>query len=128
MLHFDMTWEELTGLLSGLAEEHENKAHVVRRDGMDTIALHFVPVAWFVSMRFTGTLNMGIYQGEENRLVGTEQIPLAELTPAFVRERVEKAAAEQFTLSLDPEAVDEFLEGFPRPRLRDVEGAGGEVD
>lgn len=98
--------------------------HVVRRDGLDTVALHFVPVAWFVAMRLTGALNIGVYQGEENRLVGTEQIPLAELTPEFVRERVEKASAEQFGLRLDPQAVSDFLERFPRPQLRDVDGAG----
>ena len=47
------------------------------------------------------------------RLVGTEQIPLAELTPEFVRERVEKASAEQFALALDPRAVSDSLERFP---------------
>jgi hypothetical protein len=35
------------------------------------------------------TEQIGVFQGQENRLVGTEQIPLAELTPASVRERVE---------------------------------------
>ena len=123
MIPDDMTWEELTRLLERPAADHDVKVHTVRRDGLDTVAVHFVPVAWFVSMRFTGTLNMGVYEGEENRLVGTEQIPLAELTPAFVRERVEKAAAEQFTLSLDPQAVSEFLDRFPRPQLRDIDGA-----
>lgn len=119
-----MTWEELTELLTRLGDEHAAKVHVVRRDGLDTVAIHFVPVAWFVSMRFSGTLNIGVYEGEENRLVGTEQLPLAELTPGFVREKVEKAAAKQFELSLDPEAVRDFLERFPRPQMRDMEGAG----
>ena len=66
----------------------------------------------------------GCLRGEENRIVGTEQIPLAELTPEFVRQRVENAAAEQFSRLLDPEAVAEFLERFPRPQMRDMEGAG----
>ena len=118
-----MTWDELTGLLEQLGPDHNVTVHTVRRDGMDTVALHFVPVAWFVSMRFTGALNIGVYEGEENRLVGTEQIPLGELTPAFVRARV-KASAEQFGLRLDPQAVSDFLERFPGPQLRDVEGAG----
>ena len=64
-----------------------------------------------------------MYGGEDHRLVGTEQIPLAELTPEFVRERVEKASAEQFGLALDPQAVSDFLERFPRPQMRDIDGA-----
>ena len=79
-------------------------------------------------MKFAGALNMGVYEGDENRLVGTEQIPLAELTPEFVREKVEVAAVKQFSLLLDPEAVAEFLERFPRPQMRDMEGAGWDED
>ncbi len=119
-----MTWEELTALLSKLAEEHDTKARVVPIEGLEAVFLHFVPVAWFSSMKIANALNMGVYEGEENRIVGTEQIPLAELTPEFVRQRVENAAAEQFSRLLDPEAVAEFLERFPRPQMRDMEGAG----
>ena len=123
-----MTWDELTDLLTKLGEGYDLKVHVVRREGLDTVALHIVPVAWFVAMRFTGALNMGVYEGEENRLVGTEQIPLAELTPEFVRERVDTAmdeavAATGVQLVLDPEAVRMFLEKFPRPQMRDIEGS-----
>ena len=66
-------------------------------------------------MKFVPALNIGVYEGEEKRIVGTEQIPLAELTPEFVRERIGQAAREQFSLSLDPEAVRDFLEQFPKP-------------
>ena len=123
-----MTWDELTDLLTKLGEGYDLKVHVVRREGLDTVALHIVPVAWFVAMRFTGALNMGVYEGEENRLVGTEQISLAELTPEFVRERVDTAmdeavAATGVQLVLDPEAVRMFLEKFPRPQMRDIEGS-----
>ena len=123
-----MTWNELTDLLTKLGEGYDLKVHVVRREGLDTVALHIVPVAWFVAMRFTGALNMGVYEGAENRLVGTEQIPLAELTPEFVRDRVDAAidkavAARGVELVLDPEAVRMFLEKFPRPQMRDIEGS-----
>ena len=118
-----MTWDELSALLSKLAEEHDTKARIVPIEGLEAVFLHLVPVAWFSSMKFAGALNIGVYQGDENRLVGTEQIPLAELTPEFVRERVEKAAVEQFSRCLDPEAVRDFLEQFPRPQLRDIDGA-----
>ena len=70
-----MTWDELTDLLTKLGEEFDLKVHVVRRDGLDTVALHIVPVAWFIAMKFTGSLNMGRYEGDEHRLVGTGQIP-----------------------------------------------------
>ena len=119
-----MTWEELTALLSKLADEHDTKAKVISIEGLEAVFLYLVPVAWFSSMKFAGALNMGVYQGDENRLVGTEQIPLAEVTPEFVREKVEKAAGEQFSRLLDPEAVAEFLAQFPRPQMRDKEGAG----
>ena len=99
------------------------KVHIVRRGGTDTVVLHLVPVAWFVSMRFANTLNIDRYEGEERRLVGTEQIPLAELTPEFVRARVEKASAEYFGLAFDPQAVSDFLERCPRPQMRDIDGA-----
>lgn len=123
-----MNWDELTDLLTRLGEGYDLKVHVVRREGLDTVALHIVPVAWFVAMRFTGALNMGVYEGEENRLVGTEQIPLAELTPEFVRDRVDAAmdkavAATGVQLVLDPEAVRMFLEKFPKPQMRDIEGS-----
>ena len=119
-----MTWDELTALLFELAREHDTKLNVVSTPGAETVFLHLAPVAWFCSMKIANALNVGVYQGEENRLVGTEQIPLAELTGEFVRARVEKAAAEQFGLLLDPQAVTDFLERFPRPQMRDMEGAG----
>ena len=119
-----MIWDELIDLLSKLAHEHHTEVKIVPIEGLEAVFLHLAPVAWFSSMKFVGALNIGVYQGEENRLVGTEQIPLAELTPEFVRERVGKAAAEQFSLALDPQAVSDFLERFPRPQLRDVDGAG----
>ena len=75
-------------------------------------------------MKMVSALNMGVYEGEERRIIGTEQIPLAELTPEFVRNRVQQAAAQQFNLSLDSQAVKDFLERFPRPQMRDMEGAG----
>ena len=121
-----MTWDELTDLLTRLGEGYGLKVHVVRREGLDTVALHIVPVAWFVAMRFTGALNIGVYEGEENRLVGTEQIPLAELTPEFVRDRVDAAvdkavAARGVQLVLDPEAVRDFLEVMQKQRSRDLD-------
>ncbi len=118
-----MTWDELTELLSVLACEHDTELKVIPIKGLEAIFLHLVPVAWFSSMKFANALNIGVYEGEEKCLVGTEQIPLPELTPEFVRERVEKAAAEQFALALDPQAVSEFLEKFPRTQMRDIDGA-----
>ena len=75
-----MTWDELTDLLTRLGEGYDLKVHVVRREGLDTVALHIVPVAWFVAMRFTGALNMGVYEGDENRLVS-----LCDLSPDTIK-------------------------------------------
>ncbi len=124
-----MTWEELTGLLSELAREHDTEVKIIAIEGLEAVFLHLPPAAWFSSMKFAGALNIGVYQGEENRLVGTAQIPLAELTPEFVREKVEKAAAEQFASTLDPQVVKECFERIAIERItmpagRDVEVAG----
>ena len=119
-----MTWEELTELLTELADEYDKKIHVTHQHGLDAVALHFVPVAYFISMKFTGVLNIGTYEGEEKRLVPTEQIPLPELTLEFVHERVQAAAREQFVTSLDFDAVREMMQQLARPPLRDVQGAG----
>lgn len=118
-----MTWDELTDLLTRLGDDYDVKVHRVEpAQGPETIALHIVPVAWFVAMRFTGALNMGVYEGDENRLVGTEQIPLAELTPEFVRDRVDTAAvAAGAKLVLDPEAVRHFFEVMQNQRSRDLD-------
>lgn len=110
-----MTWEELVEVLISFGE----RVHVVRGDGLDAVNLPVVPVAWFMAMKATGQLNMGIYEGEENRLVGTRSIPLAELTEEFVREEVGKALAEQLSSMLDPQAVADFLKATNREKRWD---------
>lgn len=124
-----MTWEELTDLLSELAEQFETKVNINRMVGLETVMLHLVPVAYFCSMKFTGELIVGMYEGKENRLVGKENFPLAELTPEFVRRRVGDAAREWWVHHMDFEVVREMmqnlsLEKLSRHPLRDVEGAG----
>ena len=108
-----MTWEELVEILIGFGE----RVHVVRGDGMDAVSLQLVPVAWFISMKCTGELNIGIYEGDDHRLVGKRSIPLAELTPEFVREEVSKAFAEQVASMLEPEAVKDYLEHLAKQKL-----------
>jgi len=110
-----MTWEELAELLISFGE----RVHVVRGDGLDTVSLPVVPVAWFIAMKSSGQLNMGIFEGEDNRLVGTRSIPLAELTADFVREEVGKALAEQLASMLDPQAVADFLKHVKRGKRWD---------
>lgn len=100
-----MTWEELRDLLVEMSEE----TRVVGAHGMDAVALNLPPEEWFMSFRFTNALSIGGYEGEELRLVGAEQIPLPELTAAFVRNRVEQAMARQVRSMLDPEAVELFV-------------------
>ena len=112
-----MTWEELRDLLLELSGE----TRVTNALGLDAVALNLVPVAWFISMRLTSTLNIGIYEGADHRLVGTEHLPLAELTPAFVRGRVEHAMAEQVRGMLDPEAVELFRRQLERNARLDLD-------
>ncbi len=112
-----MTWDEITQLLTELGEQYDVKVHVVKRDGLDTVALHLPPVAWFVSMKFVGSLNMGVYEGDEHRLVGTEQIPLVELTAEFVRERVETSRGKSARTRARSCRRAGFLHASPRATL-----------
>ena len=79
-----MTWEEITDLLITFGE----KVHVIRGDNADAVSLQLAPAGWFVSIKSSGVLNMGTYEGDDNRLVGTRTIPFVELTPEFLREEV----------------------------------------
>jgi hypothetical protein len=118
-----MTWEELAALLTKLGEDYDVKVRRVEPNlGPETIAMHIVPVAWFVAMRFMGVLNLGTYEGPDNRLVGSEPIPLADLTPGLVRERVEAAvAAAEPEVVLNPDAVRDFFEFTQKQRQRDLD-------
>ena len=79
-----MTWEELATLLISC----QQAVHVVRGDGLDTVSLQLAPVAWFVSIKSSGKLNIGTYEGDDLRLVGTQIIPLEELEPDFLRRKI----------------------------------------
>ena len=122
-----MTWEELHDLLTELGDQFESKARVNHQYGISTVALHFVPVAWFISMKPQGDLTIGVYEGEEKRLRGTEIIPLSELTPEFVRERVGNAAREWLVQAMDFDVVREMMQNLSLEKLshhplRDMEG------
>ena len=105
-----MSWEELLSLLISFGE----KLHVIRGDESDAVSLQVVPFAWFVSIKSSGVLNLGTYEGNENRLVGTQSIPLAELTPEFVRAAVAEALGKQMEAMLDADALTEFREQAKR--------------
>jgi len=109
-----MTWEEIADLLIAFGE----KVHVIRGDDADAVSLQLVPVAWFVSMKSSGVLNTGIYEGDDNRLVGTRTIPFAELTPEFLRQEVGKAIAEQVAALLDADALRDYLDAAARKTRR----------
>lgn len=109
-----MTWEEIVELLISFGQN----VRVIRCDDADTVSLQLVPVAWFVSMKSSGALNVGIYEGDDNRLVGTRTIPFAELTPDFLREQVTSALAKQLALMLNPDGLHELFRGsHPRKRF-----------
>ena len=110
-----MTWEEIADLLITFGE----KVHVIRGDNADAVSLQLVPAGWFVSIKSSGVLNMGTYQGDDNRLVGTRTIPFAELTPDFLRQEVQKVMSEQVLSFLDSDAMRDYLISSERnPRQR----------
>ena len=110
-----MTWEEITELLIAFGET----VHVIRGNDADAVSLQLVPTGWFVSIKSSGVLNMGTYEGDDNRLVGTRTIPFAELTPDFLRQEVQKAMSEQVLSYLDSDAMRDYLISSERnPRQR----------
>ena len=95
------------------------KVHVIRGDDADAVSLQLVPAGWFVSIKSSGVLNMGTYEGDDNRLVGTRTIPFAKLTPEFLRAEVQRVMSEQMTAYLDSDAMRDYLISSERnPRQR----------
>ncbi len=105
-----MTWEEFVTLFIS----YQQAVHVIRGDGLDAVSLQLAPAAWFVSIKSSGSLNIGVYEGDELRLVGTRTIPLAELEPTFLRREIEEALGKQIAALLDSEAVSDFLKRLDR--------------
>ena len=60
--------------------------HAIKRDEIQTTALYFIPVYWFVAFAEANELFLGIYEGTDLRLVGTRQIKFTDLTPESLRE------------------------------------------
>ena len=108
------TWEEIADLLIAFGE----KVHVIRGDNAEAVSLQLVPAGWFVSVESSGVLNIGTYEGKENRLVGKQTIPFAELTPEFLRQEVQKVMTEQVATFLDSEALRDYLDSAERKRRR----------
>ena len=109
-----MTWEEIVELLISFGE----KVHVIRGDNADAVSLQLAPVGWFVSIKSSGVLNTGIYEGDDNRLVGTRTIPFAELTPEFLRQEVQERIAQQVVSLLDSDALRDYLDAAARKTRR----------
>ena len=109
-----MTWEEITDVLIAFSE----KVHVIRGDDADAVSLQLVPAGWFISIKSSGVLNTGTYEGKENRLVGTRTIPFAELTPEFLRQEVQETMAEQMATFLDSDALRDYLDAAERKPQR----------
>jgi hypothetical protein len=58
-----------------------------------------IPLHWFIAVDLNQQLNVGIYEGAELRLVGTNQIPFADLTPERLRSLVDTAIVMKLMLS-----------------------------
>ena len=79
-----MTWQELVTLFIS----YRQAVLVIRGDGLDAGSLQLAPAAWFVSIKSSGNLNIGMYKGDELRLIGTHAIPLAELESNILRREI----------------------------------------
>ena len=85
---------------------------------MDTLALHVIPVAWFVAMKSPGRLYVGTYQGPEHRIVATKNFTFEQLTPTLLKQEVTDALADQVGHLLDPQDLKRILSKLPLSRDR----------
>jgi hypothetical protein len=107
-----MTYEEIVKQFIEFGEH----VHIIQGSDLDTVALHVVPVAWFIAMKSAGSHSIGKFEGDENRLVGTENLAFEEITPQFIKERVGNALAEQLSQMLDTGALRDFLSALEKER------------
>lgn len=121
-----MTWDELATLLKGLAWQLDARISIVRafEEGMEGVFLHLPSAARFSSRKGAGTLRIDVYLQAGNCSMETEYIPLAALTPEFVRERVKAALVELVGRAVETRYLKNLFERLPEPRWRDMEGAG----
>lgn len=56
-----MTWEELVALFIS----NEQPVHYIRGAKLDAVSLQLAPATSFVSIKSSGRLNIGIYEGDE---------------------------------------------------------------
>lgn len=107
-----MTWEELVTLLIETGE----KVHIVRAEGADAVSLQLPPAGWFASMKATGELNVGVYEGADNRLVGTRVVALAALDPDVLRAEVAEVRSRQFSALFAKDFCPPSIEPPDSPR------------
>ena len=86
-----MTWDELSALLSNLAEEHDTKARIIPIEGLEAVFLHLVPGGVVFLDEVCGCVEHRRVSGRRKPAGWHRANSLAELTPEFVRERVEKS-------------------------------------
>src|SRR2546425_12917347 len=100
-----MTYEQAAQQLTALAMDAGERVYIVQGGELDTVALHIIPIAWFIAMKHLGRLYMGTYEGPERRIRGTKDLPFEEVTDLFLKEQVSNALADQVGQMLDPQAL-----------------------
>src|SRR5438094_8961775 len=113
-----MTYEEVAQRLTDMGEHGGVGVFIVCGERMETMALHVIPVAWFVAMKSLGRLYVGTYEGPEHRIVGTKSFSFERLTPTLIRQEVSNALADQVGRLLDPQDLKKILSKLPVSRNR----------
>ncbi len=91
-----MTYKQTSDLLIEIGARLGITVRSVDVPGLAATALCIVPVAWFIATDLCGDgqLNLGMYVGDDLRLLGTAQIKVRDLTPERLKELIEAAVPE----------------------------------
>ena len=111
-----MTYEQVARQFTDIHLHAGVGVYVVQGENVDTVALHIIPVAWFIAMKKLGRLYIGTYERPEHRIIGTKNFSFDEITHAFLKEEVSNALADQVGHMLDPQALKELLSKLPVSR------------
>jgi len=91
-----MDYNEVSNELLRLAKTSGMPAQKVETQGLRTTAVYVIPERWFVAFEPAGALFLGLYEGQDLRMVGTHQHNYEKLTIAII-EREFKSALEELS-------------------------------
>ena len=108
-----MTYRDISNLLLRLGRNIGKPARTVKSADKKITGLYIDPVAWFIAVADTGELDLGRYRAEDLRLVETQTLPLSQVTPKVIGDKLDLALIEYVARAIG-QAVQSRMESCPR--------------